>query len=427
MKVFRAVCFALALVVCCAPVARGEGFALNEWSARGVGLAGGMVGRADDVSAIAYNAAGITQLPGTRFMGGFALISPSGGITTESGGKETDTFTKPALWNAPHAYASHQLSDNAWIGLGVFSRFGLGNSYDGNWAGKANVYDIGVQTISFVPTLAIKLNDTVSVSVGVEAMNAHMYMGNKIRTATGPGQTFDNDMQLEGNGWGYGAHLGLHMRLNDQWSVGLSYKSQVTMNINGDVEFAYQGRNALTGPPYNLHLPPASNCSANTVLQLPDSAALGIAYKPLDNLSFELGTVWTRWSTYNALNIYMDNGYSSINNKEWRDGWNFNASVEYKPLDWWSLRAGFSYETPVVNERHADFMIPTNGRQTLSVGTGFNWNNWTMDLAYAHLWINSLDYGSTDASGIAPPASITGGNSKDVSANIYMVSLSYTF
>ncbi len=50
MKVFRALCFALALVVCCAPVARGEGFALNEWSARGVSLAGGLVGRADDVS-----------------------------------------------------------------------------------------------------------------------------------------------------------------------------------------------------------------------------------------------------------------------------------------------------------------------------------------------------------------------------------------
>ena len=45
MKVFRALCFALALVVCCAPVARGEGFALNEWSARGVSLAGGMIGR----------------------------------------------------------------------------------------------------------------------------------------------------------------------------------------------------------------------------------------------------------------------------------------------------------------------------------------------------------------------------------------------
>ena len=426
MKVFRAVWLALALVACCAPVAWGEGFALNEWSARGLSLAGGMVGRADDVSAIAYNAAGITQLPGTHLMGGFALISPAGSFTTQSGGRETNTYTKPALWNAPHAYASHQLSDNAWIGLGVFSRFGLGNSYAGEWAGKSNVYDIGVQTISFVPTLAIKFNDTFSASVGVEAMNAHMYMGNKIYTVppSNPGSPFYNDMQLEGNGWGYGAHLGLHMRLNDQWSVGLSYKSQVTMNINGDVEFATNGGNLAAR---TLHLPQAADCSANTVLQLPDSAALGVAYKPLDNLSFELGAVWTRWSTYNALNIYMDNGYDSINNKEWRDGWNFNASVEYKPLDWWALRAGFAYETPVVNERHADFMIPTNGRQMLSLGTGFNWDNWTVDLAYAHLWINSLDYGTTDAAGISGSAGITGGNSKDVSANIYMLSVGYTF
>lgn len=422
MKVFRAVCFALALVVYCAPVARGEGFALNEWSARGVALAGGMVGRADDASAIAYNAAGITQLPGTHFMGGFALISPSGSITTESGSRKTNTFTKPALWNAPHGYVSHQLSDNAWIGMGSFSRFGLGNSFAGDWAGRYNVYDIGIQTISFVPTLAIKLNDTVSVSVGVEAMNAHMYMGNKVPTYTN--KLFDNDMQLEGYGWGYGAHLGLHMRLNDQWSVGLSYKSQMTLNINGDVEFSYQGKSAISA---SRHLPEAIDCKANTVLQLPDSAALGIAYKPLDNLSFEVGTVWTRWSTYNALNIYMDNGYNSINNKEWRDGWNFNASVEYKPLDWWTLRAGFSFETPVVNERHADFMVPTNGRQTLSVGTGFNWNNWNLDLAYAHLWINPLDYSSTDAKGISPASGISGGNSKDITANIYMVSLSYSF
>lgn len=419
MKVFRAVCLALTLVVCCAPVARGEGFALNEWSAKGISLAGGMVGRADDVSAIAYNAAGITQLPGTHMMGGFALISPSGSITTQSGNRETNTFTKPALWPVPHAFVSQQLSDNAWVGLGVFSRFGLGNSYDGNWAGRYNVYDIGIQTVSFVPTLAIKLTDMLSVSAGVEVMNAHVYMGNKVPTYTN--KLFDNDMQLEGDGWGYGAQFGLHMRFNDQWSVGLSYKSQVTMNINGDVEFAYQGNNALSA---SRHLPPAKNCSANTVLQLPDSAALGITYKPLDNLSFEVGTVWTRWSTYNALNIYMDSGYNSINNKEWRDGWNFNASVEYKPLDWWTLRAGFAYETPVVDESHADFMIPTNGRQTLSLGTGFNWNNWTVDLAYAHLWINSLDYGKTDAKGIS--GSLTG-YSKDVSANIYMVSLGYSF
>ena len=55
-------------------------FALKGWSARGLALAGGMVGRADDPSALAYNAAGITQLSGTRVMGGFDLHVPTGSI-----------------------------------------------------------------------------------------------------------------------------------------------------------------------------------------------------------------------------------------------------------------------------------------------------------------------------------------------------------
>ena len=50
-----------------------------------------------------------------------------------------------------------------------------------------------------------------------------------------------------------------------------------------------------------------------------------------------------------------------------------------------------------------------------------------MDFAYSHLWINSLDYGNTDAKGISRDVGITGGNSKDVSANIYMLSVGYTF
>ncbi|MBO4301577.1 MAG: outer membrane protein transport protein [Desulfovibrio sp.] len=422
MKVLHTACVVLVLVFCCTSAARGEGFALNEWSARGVSLANGLVGRADDVSALAYNAAGITQLPGTHFMGGLAFISPSGSVESYTAGGSHTTTAKPATWMAPHAFISHQCNDNVWLGFGVFSRFGLGNSYSGDWQGRYNMYDVGVQTLSFVPTLALKINEMFSVSVGLDIMDGHMYLGSKIPTVTVAMERFDNDMQLEGSGWGVGAHVGLHMRLNDQWSVGVSYKSQVTLHLNGDVEFGWHGDNLARAV---AHLPEARDCNAEATLQLPDSLALGIAFKPLDNLSFEVGTTWTRWSTYNALNIYMED-YDSINNKEWRDGWNFNASVEYKPLDWWALRAGFFYETPVISEDHADFIVPTNGRKTLSLGMGFQWNNWALDLAYSHVWVNSTDYGNTRASGIRS-GGIIGGQSKNVSADIAMFSLSYTF
>ena len=49
MKALRVVGLWVALVLGVASSAMAEGFALTEWSARGLGLASGMVGRADDV------------------------------------------------------------------------------------------------------------------------------------------------------------------------------------------------------------------------------------------------------------------------------------------------------------------------------------------------------------------------------------------
>ena len=427
MKALRVVGLWVALVLGMASSAMAEGFALTEWSARGLGLASGMVGRADDVSAIAYNAAGITQLPGVQVMGGMGLIAPMGTLSLDTTYGKQETTTKPAVWAAPHAYASWQLNDSLWLGLGVFSRFGLGNSYDQNWTGRYNLYSVNLQTISAVPTLAWKINDILSVSAGLEIMNINLTTEQKFPMPL-PGMAgnpaFDNDIEVQGSGWGVGGHFGLHARLNDQWSVGLAYKTQVTANVYGEAK--YEGLLKQSG------MKEFQDSDAHGTVQLPDSLALGVAYKPLDNLSFEVGAVWTRWSTYNSLNIYMDNGSNSISHKNWQDGWNFNASVEYKPLDWWSLRAGFWYETPVVNEDHADFMVPTNGRTALTLGTGVEWNDFTIDFAYCHMWINPTSYDDTDGHGIignagTPYSNITGGTSKDTVANIYMLSFGYKF
>ena len=238
MKALRVVGLWVALVLGVASSAMAEGFALTEWSARGLGLASGMVGRADDVSAIAYNAAGITQLPGVQVMGGMGLIAPMGTLSLDTKYGKAETTTKPAVWAAPHAYASWQLNDSLWLGLGVFSRFGLGNSYDQNWTGRYNLYSVNLQTISAVPTLAWKINDILSVSAGLEIMNINLTTEQKFAPfGMKPMGIGDHDAEVQGSGWGVGGHFGLHARLNDQWSIGLAYKTQVTANVYGDAKY----------------------------------------------------------------------------------------------------------------------------------------------------------------------------------------------
>ena len=78
--------------------AQAEGFALSDFGARGTALAGGMVARADDPSAVAWNPAGITQLPGTQIMVGMTAIQPSGTVDTVDRfgiGRSTDVDISP--------------------------------------------------------------------------------------------------------------------------------------------------------------------------------------------------------------------------------------------------------------------------------------------------------------------------------------------
>ena len=330
LYVVLAVCL---LWACQVTTAGAEGFALTEWSSRGLSLAGGMVGRADDPSAIAYNAAGITQLPGTHVMGGFAAIAPMGTIDLDlADGSHTSTTTKPHIWAAPHAYITHQLNDRFWLGLGLFSRFGLGNEFADNWTGRYNLTNINFQTFSLVPTVALKVNDVLSLSAGVEIMHASFAMGQQIPSMQYigyiPSRGEDSKMTLNGTGWGVGAQLGAHLRMTDELSLGFSYKSPVTLNIAGSADFSRHHSNMLAD---QGQVPHTIDTDVHSTVHLPDSFALGLAYRPLENLSFEVGTVFTRWSTYDSMNIYFDSDFQSINHKKWRDGWNFNASVEYEP------------------------------------------------------------------------------------------------
>ena len=137
----------------------GSGFALYEAGARSSALAGAVVARADDLSAIFYNPAGLVQLPGFQVMGGFSFIVPRAEIVTHSGRVDTRTLMDSQVSAVPHFFASYQVADRVWLGLGLNSPFGLGVKYNDNWPGSVNVLKANIQTLNLNPTLAVKITD----------------------------------------------------------------------------------------------------------------------------------------------------------------------------------------------------------------------------------------------------------------------------
>lgn len=422
MKHFSSLLGAALLLAATATGAHAEGFGITEWSARGMSLAGGMVARADDPAAVAYNPAGITQLPGATMMLGSALSLPAGSIETRERGVTTTTDAKKDYWILPHFYATYQINDKLWFGAGIFTRFGLGNGFPGGWPGSAGMTDVAVHTVTINPNLAWKINEHISVAVGLEFSGGDLKMKQKLMNGT----PYANRIKLSGQGGALGGNLALHLRFNDQWSAGVAYRSRMALNVHGKTEWTRQL--GAVSPMFHV----MQNSDLHGTMSLPDTLSFGLAWKALPNLSFEADAVYTAWSNYRHLDIYLENPVNQVNEqpKHWRDTWSFSGSVEYKPLDWLALRAGYTYETSPMNHANADYLVPSNGRQYFTFGTGFFWNNWTMDLAYTYIKVRDLNY---DMAAANHPAALPGtatvlpGRSHNVHAHNLGIDLSYRF
>ncbi|MFO7817236.1 MAG: OmpP1/FadL family transporter [Thermodesulfobacteriota bacterium] len=381
----------LVAVVCLLVFSSGQlfaaGFGIYEWSARGNALGGTLVGRADDASAVAYNPAGMTQLNGTQAMAGLSAIAPQVDVVTKNGGKSETTAGEDNIWLPPHAYLTTQLGERYWLGVGVFSRFGLGTEYSDSWPGRYNTTYAGIQSVSVNPNLGIKLTDDLSFAVGVEAMWFEFTQEKYIEGRRLGGSDFK--AKLKGDSVGYGFNAAVHYAPVDWLKMGVVYRSEVSQSVEGNADFAVSKQPATV----KAYFP--DDCGAHGDITLPDSWTLGIVVRPLDNLSIEADAVRTGWSSYNELKMHYDKPVrgSKISStpKDWNDTWRLQFGVEYSVNDMWDLRASYIYDESPIPDKTVDYMVPANDRQLYGVGTGLHWDSWTVDLSYTYLTIKDRD------------------------------------
>ncbi|MEN6487075.1 MAG: OmpP1/FadL family transporter [Syntrophobacteraceae bacterium] len=382
--------------------AEGAGFALYEGSARGNALGGAVVGRADDPSAVYYNPAGITQLPGLQILAGATAIMPSTTVVRDDG----TYHAQGHVWVPPHFYATYQFSDKLWFGLGAFSPYGLGVEFDSNWPGRANNIKTIITSVNMNPTIAWKMTDQLSVALGLDIMYFNLDMKKTVLA-----YPLRVDTELKGDSVGYGGNIALHYRPTDWLSAGVSYRSQVTQNLKGDAKF-------------NPNFAVFTDSSVNGSITLPDEICFGVAVKPAPQWSVEAGFIWTRWSTYKDLTMEFGNALGTVSSpKNWHDTMRYNLGVEYKATDWLDLRAGYVFDEEPIPDSTADYIVPADDRHNFSVGPGFHFGPWNVDISYTYIYITDRDASTSLAPGVA------GTHSRFVNGDAHLVgaSVGYKF
>ncbi len=361
------------------------GFSLPDQSASAMGMASAFVGQADDASAVWYNPAGLTQLDGTRIMGGFVAIYPN--ITHENTDGTTDVSSR-AIHVPVHFYVTRKMSDTVSLGLGINNPFGLAT----NWSNSSETS--GVATLSEVvsteinPNIAYKITDNLSVAAGVAYVHLWAALANILPPPLPPGV----DLRLSGSGDGWGGNIAALYKATDQLNFGLSYRSRIKIDVDGNAEVPALG---ITN-------------SATTSITLPDLLQLGASYKATDRLTLNLDLGYTWWSTYDKLDLNSATftllGLPSTvtQQKQWKDVWNVRIGGQYKLSEQWKLRAGYVYDQNPVRENWFETRVPDSDRQGITVGTGYSNGSISVDVAYMYLHFNnrtitdSLADGSTN-------------------------------
>jgi long-chain fatty acid transport protein len=405
----------LACLLSCPQWALGSGFALYESGTRANALGSTLVGRADDPSAVFFNPAGITQLPGLQFMGGSIFIAPTTDVKTK--GNILNPFSKQEatnsvdghVWLPPHLYMTYQINNSLWFGFGLFTPFGLGTEFDGDWPGRFNSYKAIIQSLNINPNIAWKINDQLSVAVGLDVMWFDLELRQKIPVQL-PGVFTEVDQRLNGDSFGFGCNAAVRYQPFDWLAFGLSYRSQVTQDVEGQADFTKD----LTLPGF------FRDTAANGSITLPDTIFMGVTFYPSKDLSIEVGAFWTNWSTFDQLTINYDTpiipaagGRSAVSSvtreKKWHDTWRIHGGVEYKVNEWLDLRTGYEYDMEPSPDKHVDYLVPANDRHLFGFGPGIHWAGWNVDMSYMYLLITDRNVEARPSEGILE-SEFRGGN-----------------
>lgn len=355
--------------------AGAEGFAINEWSAEGVAMGGARMFAENDAANIAYNPASITKVRGEAFKQSAVYISPHGKYTAyDATGKSIDEGKNVvhAGW-APGNYYVKQLNDKDWIGVGLFSRFGMISEFERDSKVASNAFFSRLNGASLTPTYARKFDNKWSAAVGAEVN----YVGLELQKNSQIPFMGGAATQTKGESWALGWNAAANYAFDSKNEIGLVYRSKVTHSMEADFKAYMVNGMSIKRDAYGK-------------VTLPDSWAIGYNHKFDDRTRVELNDTYTKWSTYDALNIDIEGLGTIASPKNWSNGWRYALGVEHKLSDKYTIMGGYAYDESVIPFDGADFIVPTGARRTYSLGFQYHDKKQTLAMTLGFIDIDGL-------------------------------------
>lgn len=334
------------------------------------------VATADNPSAIYYNPAGITQVPGLRSR------SSVYGLYYNS------TYQPPA--DAPNASSSYDLENN-WavipqffatyglkdlpltFGIGLYSPFGGKVSWPQDTGFRTVAIKGSVTYITLNPVVAWRINSKLSVGAGVSINYAKTDLEQGLLRNQNP---FSNFFKFEGDGFMVGYNLGVLWQPIEVLSFGANFRSSTTLKAKGQTEFEQQ---PVIQP---------TRIDANTEYKFPLTVVFGVSYRPTPKWNLEINADYTDWSSFGTTTIRQETPppfpvQQDIEVKlGWQASWLYEFGVTRYFERGWRASCGYVFSENSVPDTFYSPLAADLDRHVFSIGTGYTGKRFGFDIAY---------------------------------------------
>lgn len=374
------------------------GFGIFEQGTKAMGMGGAFTAQADDPSALFYNAGGLAFVTQRDFSIGATYIHdtkaelhganpfPGDGYKAEQ--KKLSAFP-------PHAYYVQPINSTWKFGIGVETPFGLSTNWENphQFAGRFLSTKVDLQVFDVNPTLGWQVTPNFGIGFGGIARISNVELNRDIPVNNPFTQSIVSGASLRLKGdfsEGYGFNAGILYKATPELSVGLSYRSEITVKYTGDARLTpISTGSAQLDAAIAASLPLNTNLPVKTSIDFPAMASLGLAYSFTPSFLVEVDANWTGWSSFKEVPITFTGGAgnslpSTTLPQNWKDSNNYRVGLRWQASPTAQWRLGYVYDQTPQPEENVSPLLPDSDRNGYCIGYGYT-GSWKADFAFMYL------------------------------------------
>lgn len=349
--------------------AYADGYRNPPPTAEGIAKSGAHTVFVDDASAISYNPANLAFQTNQSLVIATTLARTENSYSPPIPGV---SFESDGDWNVlPNLYYSLPIGENGFVvGLGITTPYGQGISWDGLEAllapppGAVTIpYEASIMMLNINPTVAMKLQDNLSVGVGLDVYYSKLELTAVNLSPFPPPAPPTFGSEGEGDAWGIGGNLGLTWLPTDGHRMTFTYRSRVDMDYKGDFDS------------------PLFSGDFEATVKYPNSIGVGYGIELSESVKVEALVEWLEWSVNDSQTLQTGPITQTVQN-DWDDTFTLGFGGSWAATDEFTLRAGYAYiPTPIPSDTITP-LLPDADRHALSLGLGYALGAHIIDVAY---------------------------------------------